>query len=521
MSHLREVARKDRSRIILLLILAGLFLSALQGMPMEDWLITLLRGLAVGAIIFLVAAGLSLILGLMDVLNLAHGELFMLGAYLGWTVYVRPDTFVDLLTPLALLAAGLLLIPVWQAWLGRLHISSRLAGIWPWAAILAAAGVLLFILPRFPLAIWNWELYAESPIANAMAFSQGTLNVGEPPTFENIAPVWGLLGALLGSLLLGLSLAGFNVRRQAVADRSMGKGRIFGAVALMLFGLLLYWGNDVVTEGLFQLSSTWLFFLAMVVAVLSGFMLGVLVESLLIRPLYDRPIYQIMLTLGIGFILIEVVRTIWGRPGFTMPKPELFAGRGDGCPATSLGDLLAHHCSTILLFDGRIRTYNEIFVILVGLIVLTGVWLLLKRTRIGMIIRAGVQDREMVEALGINVHLVFNFVFALGVGLAALGGVLAAPSIGLSPAMGANFLLLALIALAIGGLTSFPGAAAGAVLVGLLQQFIIKYGQIGIPLPFLDEPFKPTPPLVPASTILLMVIVLLVVPQGLFGQREG
>ena len=84
----------------------------------------------------------------------------------------------------------------------------------------------------------------------------------------------------------------------------------------------------------------------------------------------------------------------------------------------------------------------------------------------------------MVEALGINVRQVFTFVFALGVGLAALGGVLAAPSIGLSTDMGTRLLLLALIALAIGGLTSFPGAAAGAILVGLLQQFIIKYGQI-------------------------------------------
>jgi branched-chain amino acid transport system permease protein len=156
----------------------------------------------------------------------------------------------------------------------------------------------------------------------------------------------------------------------------------------------------------------------------------------------------------------------------------------------------------------------------VGLVVLVGVWLLLQRSRIGMIIRAGVQDSEMVEALGINVRQVFTLVFAFGVGLAALGGVIAAPSMGLSPLMGESLLLQALIALAIGGLTSFPGAAAGSVLVGLLQQFIIKYGQIGIHLPFMAEPFKPTPPLVPASTVLLMVIILLLLPQGLFGRKE-
>jgi len=214
------------------------------------------------------------------------------------------------------------------------------------------------------------------------------------------------------------------------------------------------------------------------------------------------------------------VQAIWGRPEFTMPKPAVFAGSGEGCPAASIADWLQYRCSTFLLVGGRLRVYNEVFIILVGLVVLVGVWFLLQRSRLGMIIRAGVQDSDMVEALGINVRQVFTFVFALGAALAALGGVVAGPSMGLSPLMGESLLLSALIALAIGGLTSFPGAAAGSLLVGLLQQFIIRYGQIGINLPFLEEPFKPTPPLVPASTVLLMVIILLILPQGLFGRRE-
>jgi branched-chain amino acid transport system permease protein len=174
----------------------------------------------------------------------------------------------------------------------------------------------------------------------------------------------------------------------------------------------------------------------------------------------------------------------------------------------------------MLVLDGRIRIYNEILIPIIGLVVLVGVWVLLQRSRLGMIIRAGVQDREMVEALGINVRRVFTQVFALGVGLAALGGVLAAPSIGLSNAMGESFLLNALFALAIGGLTSYPGAALGSLLVGLLQQFIIKYGQLGIPIPFTEIVFKPTPPIVPASTIMLMVIILLILPNGLLGKKE-
>ena len=111
-------------------------------------------------------------------------------------------------------------------------------------------------------------------------------------------------------------------------------------------------------------------------------------------------------------------------------------------------------------------------------------------------------------------------VFALGVGTAALGGVLSGPSTGLANEMGGNLLLVILVTLAVGGLTSYPGAFVGAMIVGLVQQFIIKYGAIGISLPFLAEPFKPTPPLVPASTVLLMVIILLVMPQGLLGRKE-
>jgi branched-chain amino acid transport system permease protein len=152
--------------------------------------------------------------------------------------------------------------------------------------------------------------------------------------------------------------------------------------------------------------------------------------------------------------------------------------------------------------------------------VLIAVWLLLQRTRLGMIIRAGVQDSEMVEALGINVRQVFTLVFGLGVAIAALGGIVSGPSSGLSTHMGETLLLGALVALAVGGLTSYPGAALGAVIVGLLQQFVIKYGQIGIKLPFLEEPFKPTPPLVPASAVLLMIIILVVMPQGLLGKKE-
>jgi branched-chain amino acid transport system permease protein len=529
MSDLAVTLRKNRTRVITVAVLVVLFLMAIGGMSTKDWVITTLRGLSVGAVIFLVAAGFSIILGLMDVLNLAQGTLYMIGAYVGWSMYVRPDTFVDILTPLALISAGFLLQPLWVQFLERLTLSRLVARIWPWIGLILAAVILVFTVARVPLAIWDRENYSDSPIVWTQAFETGQVSDRvQPAEFEGIPPVVGLAALLLGGALLSASLAGlvlpYRTEKSGTARLHLPWSTILVIVILLAIGLGAYLANDALTNVLFSINTNWLFIMAIVVATLTGGGLGALMEATLIRPLYERALYQIMLTFGLSFIGIELVRAIWGRQGFTMPKPPLFSGTGEGCPATSLAGWFQYKCATIEITIGgeatRIRTYNEIFVILVGLIVLIGVWLLIQRTRLGMIIRAGVQDSEMVEALGINVRRVFTLVFGLGVAIAALGGVISGPSTGLSNLMGEHLLLGALVALAVGGLTSYPGAAVGAVLVGLVQQFIIKYGQIGIKLPFLAEPFKPTPPLVPASTVLLMIVILVIMPQGLLGRKE-
>jgi branched-chain amino acid transport system permease protein len=526
MTRLYNAFRKNRSQWIVLAILAILFIMAIQGMSAKDWVITLMRGLSVGAVTFLVAAGFSLIFGLLDVLNLAHGTLFMIGAYVGWTVYVRPDTFIDILTPVAFIAVGFVLAPLWRQMLGRVRFSRRVLLVGCWIGLILAIALLYAGLSGYPVTKWNPGVYEQSPVTYAFLLDQGNLVLPQPRGFENASPALILGAILVGSFLATISLVGLlysrsigqlNPRKLA---QPLPRGNLVLGSVLLLAGGVIFIFNNSLTDWLFSLGTNWLFVMAVVAATLTGGGLGAFMETGLIRPLYVRPIYQLMLTLGLSAIGIEVVRAIWGRPEFTMPKPAFFNGTGAGCPAASLTDWISKRCSTILVLEGRLRVYNEIFLPLVGIFVLVGVWILLQRSRLGMIIRAGVQDREMVEALGINVRRVFTLVFALGVGLAALGGVLAAPSMGLSNMMGENLMLNALIALAIGGLTSYPGAAAGSVLVGLMQQFIIKYGQIGITLPFLSEPFKPTPPLVPASTVLLMVIVLLAMPQGLFGRKE-
>lgn len=514
--------RKNRTVLITLAVFAVLYVTAAQGMDTADWVITTLRGLSVAALTFLVASGFSIILGLMDVLNLAHGELFMLGAYLGWTAYVRPDTVIDLLTPVLLLVAAFVFMPVFRAAVSRLRLPDLAQRIWPWVGLLLGLVVLYLVLSRYPISLWNLAVQAETPTTYSFNLDTGTLQMPAPAVFDRISPWLAIPGILLGGVLLALSVAGLAQQRAAavaLGARQRNQTIAIGAGVLALAMVLLVF-NTPLSAFMFSISTTWRFLIAMVVTTAIGALLGGLIETTLIRPLYDRILYQIMLTLGLGFIIVEGVRAVWGRPEFQMPRPALFDGSGGACPATSFAAWWQDSCSTFILLDGRVRTYNEIFVILVGVVVLVAVWLLLQRSRLGMIIRAGVQDSDMVEALGINVRQVFTLVFALGVGLATLGGVLAGPALGLSTDMGIRVLLLALIALAVGGLTSFPGAAAGSVLVGLLQQFIIKYGQIGINIPFMDEPFKPSPALVPASTVLLMVVVLLVLPQGLFGRKD-
>ncbi len=515
---MKSFLRKNSILLIILAVFIVIFILAERSMGSKDFLITMLRGLSAGSLTFLVASGFSLIFGLLDVLNLAQGTLYMIGAYIGWTVYIRPDTFVDLLTPLALILCGFTLNPVWHSLAARFQMADK------WRRVLSlgmlAAGLLLFILilPNYPIAIWSLDNFALSPVSYSFMAESGTPMAVTPAVFEKMPAVLGLTGLLLASALSACGIAFFARPSQ---NRPELKPKQFIPAALLLgVGLAVYFVNDAFSLALVQMDSFLLFLIAVLVAALSGAGLGALMETVLIRPLYSRPIYQLMLTLGLSAVGMEMVRAIWGRNEFVMPKPSLFKTTGADCPATSVGSWLQTHCSTIQVLGGRVRVYDEIFIPLVGIIVLIAVWILLKKTRLGMIIRAGVQDREMVEALGINVRRVFTLVFALGVGLATFGGTLAAPSSGLSNAMGETLLLSALIALAIGGLTSYPGAALGALLVGLIQQLIIKYGQIGISIPFTDVIIKPSPPIVPASTLFLMVVVLLIFPGGLLGKKE-
>ncbi len=467
----------------------------------------LLSGLTLGALYFLVAAGLSLIFGLLDVLNFAHGLFFMLGAYAGYTLYANPRMILNTL-PLALALAGGALIGAWAggALAGRVGTPAT-ARVLGGVLGVAAAGLALLGVAGLDLP----TLAASSAISSGGAVA--TIDAQE------IADVYVRRVVLL--VVAGLALGGLLGGRQVVALRRPAPAwpnLIWGAALLIPGFTLVYF--RLISEGIIlDLPVDVRFLLALAFGAASGALLGALVESTMIRPLYSRPIYQVLLTLGLVFVGQEAIKGIWGPAGFYMDIPSFFNGGGKDCPSPDLLAWFGDHCSSIDVLGRPFPSYR-LFLIALGILLFVAIALLLRRTRLGMIIRAGVQDSDMVQALGINVRRVFTLVFALGTGLAALGGVAAAPFVGVNPGLGEEFLLLAFIAVVIGGMGSYPGAAVGALLVGLARAFGDQLVLSGVQLPGMEEALKLSPSIARASTVLLMAVVLLVRPAGLFGRKE-
>lgn len=420
-------------------------------------------GLTLAALYFLVASGLSLIFGLMDVLNFAHGSIFMIGAYVGYTFFERSGVLLAGMPLLLGLLAGLLAAP-------RIKAPDFLKK------------------PIFAL------------ISLALALLVALLSVREWQSGATLARV---LGGLLSGVCFGMS-AGLSDTKPIHARARPGSSAVSawaGPLLLLGLALLITWQLTPLRQAISDLNSNLRFVLAVVIGTLSGGLLGALIEWSLIRPLYARPIFQVLMTLGLAFVLNEVVRGLWGPAGFSMARPELF---DQNCRAATLLAWAANHCSRLDLFGRPFPTYR-LFIIAVGVAIALIVALVLQRSRLGMIIRAGVQDAEMVQALGINVRQVFTLVFAAGAALAALGGVIAAPFLGVYTEMGLEFQLQGFIAVVIGGMGSYPGTALGAVVLGLARA-------IG------DNVAGAT--IARASAVLIMTLILLVKPSGLLGRKE-
>ena len=228
-----------------------------------------------------------------------------------------------------------------------------------------------------------------------------------------------------------------------------------------------------------------------VVAALCGLAIGAiaaaLVELVLIRPLYRRHIEQVLVTVGLGLVITALVEAIW------TPTQQFYAAPGWFGQTTTIG--------------GAHVPNDEWLMIGAALVVLVGLLAFLRLTRYGLIIRAGVENRAMVTALGIDVRTAFTLVFAIGGVAAALAGVVAGVHFAnIDPLQGTSLLIYAFIVVVIGGLGSLGGSAVAAVVVGLLQQYVNYYatkqglGALG-----------------DLSVMLLLAVVLLIRPAGLGG----
>jgi branched-chain amino acid transport system permease protein len=254
------------------------------------------------------------------------------------------------------------------------------------------------------------------------------------------------------------------------------------------------------------MNGNWRFVLSILVSVLFGFVFGAVVEITLIRPLYVRPTFIIIMTLGLGYVVRELVQLLWDPLAYQMVRPPLFAAPGK---AESVAEWLQKGSSTLVISGVTFPTYR-LFVILLGVVMFIFITILMTRTRLGMIIRAGVQDPQMVEALGINVKKIFTLVFALGVAMAALGGIGAGPFLPIQPLMGDQYQTQGLITVVIGGMGSYGGAFVGAMILGMARAF----GD------YFALKFSLSTAIAEASTVIIMIIVLLTRPQGLFGKKE-
>jgi branched-chain amino acid transport system permease protein len=327
----------------------------------------------------------------------------------------------------------------------------------------------------------RWNLIALL-LAGLLVFAFVSAN-GNPGTFAVT-----ILSGLLRASLLFLVAAGLSLIFGLMDILNFAQGAYFMLGAYLAYDLqhpqmgVISFADGVASPEL-------RFLLGVILAVAVGGGLGYILERGFLRRMYVRPLFQLVLTFGVSIILGEVIRVTWGTTPYSWTQR------------------LAIQEATFNVFGQQFSTYR-LFVIVVGAVLMLAVTLLLRYSRIGITVRAGVQDAEMVSALGINVRAVFTLVFTLGCALAAFGGAISAPFLGATPSLGATFLLAAIAVIVLGGLGSFEGTAVGSVLVGLawaaMEQFSVR--------PEIGTVWASITPM------LMLTFILLLRPGGLFGE---
>lgn len=246
-------------------------------------------------------------------------------------------------------------------------------------------------------------------------------------------------------------------------------------------------------------SYTGSFMLGVVAALIAAGITGMIVEVIVLRQLYKREhLDQVLATFGLIFFFNEMTRIVWGKQPLFMDIPVWLKGN-------------------VELLPGLVYPVYRLAVILVGLLVALLLWFLFSRTRLGMKIRAGATNRDMVAALGVNINLLYTLVFGLGTLLAGLAGVMAGPIFAVESGMGESILILTFVVIVIGGIGSVRGAVVGALLVGLVDTL----GRAFLPTlfrTFLSSAYADSvgASLASMSIYILMAAILIWKPRGLF-----
>ncbi|NWG24344.1 MAG: branched-chain amino acid ABC transporter permease [Pseudorhodoplanes sp.] len=323
--------------------------------------------------------------------------------------------------------------------------------------------------------------------------------------------VWSLV--ILVALIVGLWLifAVWPPELEAVIGRKrLFLNALFNGITLgglyflvasgftLIFGLMrnvnlahgsLYLFGGYIGYGIVYLTGSWL--LALIVVFLIVAVFGILLQVLIFRWMEGQELRQTLVTIGISIVLADIALWAWGGDFYQIEAPEWLTGPVELPFVTALRS----NGEPVYLTYPMVRLAILALAIIVGILM----WLALNRTRIGMLIRAGVDDRDMLSATGVRVQLIFILVFAFGAGMAGFAGVVGGTFQSIQPGEDIKILLASLVVVIVGGMGSIPGAAIGAVIIGLAEQF----GSVYIPTYAI------------VLTFVIMVLVLALRPQGL------
>ncbi len=287
------------------------------------------------------------------------------------------------------------------------------------------------------------------------------------------------LSAMMSQLLLGLVNGSFY------AILSLGLAVIFGLLNVINFahGALYMMGAFLAWMGTYYFNLN--YWVMLLVAPLLVGLFGIIIEKSMLRWLYKLDhLYGLLLTFGLTLMLEGLFRSVYGVSGQPYSVPELLTG------ATSMGFMMLPN--------------YRMWVVVASLAVCFGTWFVIEKTKLGAYLRAGTENPKMVEAFGINVPLMVTLTYGFGAALAAFAGVLAAPVIQVSPLMGSNLIIVVFAVVVIGGMGSIAGSIITGLVLGVIEGFTrVFYPELSATVVFI-----------------IMAIVLLIRPAGLFGKEK-